>query len=179
MVSIRCKRIVRTELDDLEISFAFVELGEVEIIGKIPLPKYKELQSFLLKNGLEVMDDTKKSLIEKVKQIIEELVHYSEEDFPEDFPSFLSDKLDCDYKYLSVLFAEVKGITIEQYITTHKIERVKELLVYDELTLVEIANKLQYRNVAHLSLQLKKYTGLPPAFFKKLKKKREAARKAK
>lgn len=100
------------------------------------------------------------------------MIHYSDEEPVLNFSAYLSEKLDYDYNYLSNLFSEVKGITIEQYIIAHKIERAKELLLYNELTLTEIAAKLHYSNVAHLSTQFKKVTGLTPSFFKQMKHKR-------
>ena len=149
-----------------------VELGEVEIKEDISAKQQVELKVALLKSGLELMDDRKAILIEKIKNIIVEVIHYSDELPDTNFSEFLSKKLSLDYTYLSNLFSEVKGTTIEHFIISHKIERVKELLVYNELTLTEIAWKLRYSSVAHLSNQFKKITGLTPSFFKKMKHKR-------
>lgn len=121
------------------------------------------------------MEDKKSIIIERIKNIVVEMVHYADELPKTNFSDFLSKKMDYDYTYLSNLFSEVTGTTIEHYIITHKIERVKELLVYNELTLSEIAWKLHYSSVAHLSNQFKKITGLTPSFFKKIKHKRLTA----
>ena len=175
MVSLRCKMIVRSELKHLGMHPLAVELGEVEIREELSNIQQKELQVALLKFGLELMEDKKSILIEKIRNIIVEMIHYSEEPPVQNFSTYLSEKLNYDYNYLSNLFSEVKGTTIEHFIIAHKIERAKELLIYNELTLTEIANKLHYSNVAHLSNQFKKVTGLTPTFFKKMKHKRRIA----
>jgi YesN/AraC family two-component response regulator len=172
MVSLRCKMIVKSELQILGISSTSIELGEVETAEEIPPQQLQELQLALQRFGLELMEDKKKALIEKIKTIIIEMIHYSDEPLLLNFSNYLSEKLDYDYNYLSNLFSEVKGTTIEHYIISHKIERAKELLVYNELSLTEIAEKLHYSSVAHLSNQFKKVTGLTPTFFKKMKLKR-------
>lgn len=173
MVSLRCKMIVKSELENLGLHFKTVDLGEVEMAEEIPPPVKEALKTALQKYGFELMEDKKSILIEKIKNIIVEMIHYSEEPPVLNFSAFLSEKLAYDYNYLSNLFSEVKGITIEHYIIAHKIERAKELLIYDELTLTEIAEKLHYSSVAHLSNQFKKVTGLTPSFFKKMKHKRD------
>jgi YesN/AraC family two-component response regulator len=175
MVSLRCKMLVKSELQNLGISSMAIELGEVETAEEIPPQKLKELQLALQKFGLELMEDKKKALIEKIKTIIIEMIHYSDEPPLLNFSNYLSEKLNYDYNYLSNLFSEVKGTTIEHYIIAHKIERAKELLIYNELSLTAIAEKLHYSNVAHLSNQFKKVTGLTPTFFKKMKLKRLTA----
>ncbi len=176
MVSLRCKMIVKSELEKLALQYTIIELGEVEIKGELTAEKQQQLQSALLTFGLELMDDKKTMLIEKVKNIIIEMIHYSDE-LPEiKFSDYVSEKLNYDYTYLSNLFSEVKGITIEHYIISHKIERVKEMLLYNELTLTQIAYQLQYSSVSHLSNQFKKVTGLTPSFFKNMKHKRLIAR---
>jgi AraC-like DNA-binding protein len=172
MVSIRCKMIVRKELENLGIPYHVVELGEVEIAEEIHGKKLQELKAALLLSGLELMDDQKAILIEKIKNIIIEMVHYSEDLPKTNFSTYISKKLNYEYNYLSNLFSEVKGITIEHFIIAHKIELAKELLIYNELSLTEIAHKLHYSSVAHLSNQFKKVTGLTPTFFKKMKHKR-------
>jgi AraC-like DNA-binding protein len=172
MVSLRCKMIVKSELEKLGLTFNLVELGEVEISQDLTPKQQEDLQAALAKYGLELMEDKKSMLIEKIKNIIVEMIHYSDEPPTINFSSFLSDKLNYDYNYLSNLFSEVKGMTIEHYIISHKIERAKELLIYNELTLTEIAYKLHYSSVAHLSTQFKKITGLTPSFFKNMKHKR-------
>lgn len=172
MVSIRCKMIVKAELEKLSLHWTVVELGEVEIKEKASAKKLQLLKDGLLTYGLELMEDKKSIFIEKIKNIIIEMVHYSDEPLKVNFSDYLSEKLNYDYNYISQLFSEVKGTTIEHYIISHKIERAKELLIYNELTLTEIADKLHYSSVAHLSHQFKKVTGLTPSFFKKMKHKR-------
>ena len=172
MVSIRCKMIVKAELEKLGLLYGAVELGEVEIREPLSEKQREQIKAALLKSGLELMDDKKSILIEKIKNVIVELIHYSEELPKTNFSDFLSEKLHYDYTYLANLFSEVQGTTIQQYIILHKIERVKELLVYDELNLTEIAYKLHYSSVAHLSNQFKKITGLTPTHFKELRRKR-------
>ena len=166
--------IVKSELEKLGLHFVKVELGEAEIMEDISPKQLAELNIALKKSGLELMDDKKSILIEKIKKVIIELVHYSDLDEPLNinFSTYLSKKLNYDYTYLSNLFSEVQGTTIEHFLIIHKIERVKELLVYDELSLTEIAYKLHYSSVAHLSTQFKKITGLTPSHFKKLGDKR-------
>jgi AraC-like DNA-binding protein len=164
--------IVRSELENLGLKAIIVELGEVEIFGNLSQKLHQELKSTLVRYGFELLEDKKSILIEKIKNIIVEVVHYSEEPQIVNFSSYLSEKLNYDYNYLSNLFSEVKGITIEHYIIAHKIERAKELLVYDQLTLTDIAEKLHYSSVAHLSNQFKKVTGLTPSFFKNMKHKK-------
>jgi AraC-like DNA-binding protein len=130
------------------------------------------LKRQLLKSGLELLDDKKSILIERIKSVIIELIHYSDEIPKVNFSEYLSEKLHYDYTYLANVFSEVKGTTIQQFIIMHKIEKVKELLLYDELNLTEISYKLHYSSVSHLSNQFKKITGLSPSFFKQLKQKR-------
>ena len=172
MVSLRCKLIVKSELEKMHLHFSVVELGEVEITDKLSIEQIEELKISLLKFGLELLEDKKSMLIEKIKNIVVEMIHYSDEPPMLNFSVYLSEKLNYDYNYLSNLFSEVKGTTIEHFIISHKIERAKELLIYNELTLTEIAEKLHYSNVAHLSNQFKKVTGLTPTFFKAMKHKR-------
>ena len=172
MVSIRCKMIVKSELENLGLHYIIVELGEVEIKGELSEKKQTRLKAALLRSGLELMEDKKAILIEKIKNIIVEMIHYSDELPKVKFSDYLSEKLNHDYTYLSNLFSEVKSTTIEHFIISHKIERVKEMLVYNEFTLSEIAWKLHYSSVAHLSNQFKKITGLTPSHFKKMKHKR-------
>ena len=175
MVSIRCKMLVKAELEKLGIHYRKVELGEAEIEENISPEKWNELNAALKKSGIELMDDKKSILIEKIKTVIIELVHYSEEPLEINFSAYLSKKLDHDYTYLANLFSESQGTTIEHFLIVHKIERVKELLVYDELNITEIAWKLGYSSVAQLSNQFKKMTGLTPSFFKKIKEKKRDA----
>ena len=169
MVSLRCKMMVKEELKNLGLHFVNVDLGIVEIMEDITREQHDQLKSALLRSGLELMDDKKAILIEKIQNVIIEMVHYSEEVPKVNFSDYLSEKLDHDYTYMANLFSETKGITIEHFIILHKIERVKELIIYDELNLSEIAWKLHYSSVGHLSYQFKKITGLTPCFFKLLK----------
>lgn len=175
MVSLRCKIIVQSVLGDMHLHYKVVELGEVELAEELSLEQQEELKIALLHFGLELLEDKKSILIEKIKNIIVEMIHYSDEPPVLNFSNYLSQKLNYDYNYLSKLFSEVKGTTIEHYLISHKIERAKELLVYNELSLTEIAYKLHYSSVAHLSNQFKKVTGLTPSFFKKMKNKRLTA----
>ncbi|MEP7234196.1 MAG: helix-turn-helix domain-containing protein [Ignavibacteriota bacterium] len=172
MVSIRCKLMVKAELEQLGLHYSIVDLGEVEISETISAVQRKQLAIGLKRSGLELMDDKKAILIQKIKNLIVETIHYTDEELKINFSDYLSEKLNYNYTYLSNLFSEVESITIEHFIIKHKIERVKELLVYDELTLTEIAFRLHYSSVAHLSNQFKKITGLTPTFFKELKLKR-------
>jgi len=174
MVCIRCKMLVKDELTKLGLHYTVVELGEAEILEKISKEQHDLFQVALLKSGLELLDDKKSILIQQIKNVIIELVHYSEEPLTINFSHFLSQKLNHDYTYLANLFSEVQGITIEKFLITHKIERVKELLVYNELNLTEIAYRMHYSSVAHLSTQFKKVTGLTPSHFKQLKTKRRS-----
>jgi len=172
MVSIRCKMVVKAELEKLGLHYIVVELGHIDVKEDITAAQRATLKAALLLSGLELMDDKKAMLIEKIKNVIVELVHYTDEVPKVNFSNYLSEKLNYDYTYLANLFSEVTGITIEHFMIAHKIERVKELLLYDELNLTQISYKLNYSSVAHLSTQFKKVTGLTPSFFKKLKEKR-------
>lgn len=163
---------VKEELKKLGLHYVIVDLGMVEVLEDIKLEQREKLQKNLLKSGLELLDDNRAILIEKIKSVIIELIHYTDEVPDVNYSDYISEKLDYDYTYLANTFSEVKGITIQQFIIHHKIERVKELLLYDELNLTEISYKLHYSSVAHLSGQFKKVTGLTPTFYKNLKKKR-------
>ena len=171
MVSMRCKMVVKEELNKLGLHF-IVDMGVVDIMENITSGQREQIRIALLKSGLELMDDKKAVLIEKIKNVIIEMVHYTDELPKANFSDYLSKNLNYDYTYLANLFSEVQGTTIEKFIISHKIERVKELIIYDELDLTEIARKIHYSSVAHLSNQFKKITGLSPSHFKKLKDKR-------
>jgi len=173
MVSLRCKALVKAELVKLGLHYVIVDLGMIEILEDITTDQRIALKASLAKAGLELMDDKRSILIEKIKVVIIEMIHYSDELPKVNYSDYISEKLGYDYTYLSNIFSEVKGSTIQQFIITHKIERVKELLLYDELNLTEISYRLHYSSVAHLSNQFKKVTGLSPTFFKQLKKKRK------
>ncbi len=173
MVSLRCKMLVKSELEKLGIDYLSVDLGMVEIRGDITDKQREKFRKNLKKSGLELLDDKKNILVEKIKAVIVEMIHYSDELPKMNDSDYISEKLGYDYTYLSNTFSEVRGITIQQYVIMHKIEKVKELLLYDELTLTEIAYRLHYSSVAHLSNQFKKVTGLTPTYFKEVKEKRE------
>ncbi len=174
MVCIRCKMVVKEELTKLGLRYSYVELGEAELFESITPEQRDQFRAALLKSGLELMDSKKSVLIQKIKTLIIELVHYSEEPLAINLSTYLAEKLQHDYTYLANLFSEVQGTTIEKFFISHKIERVKELLVYNELTLTDIAYKMHYSSVAHLCTQFKKVTGLTPSHFKALKNKRRS-----
>ncbi len=174
MVSMRCKMVVKEELKKLDLHYVNLDLGVVEIMETLTKQQHDQLKSALLKSGLELMDDKKAILIEKIQNVIIEMVHYTDELPKTNFSDYLCEKLEYDYTYLANIFSETKGITIEHFIILHKIERVKELIIYDELNLSEIAWRLHYSSVAHLSHQFKKVTGLTPSFFKSLKHKKRS-----
>jgi YesN/AraC family two-component response regulator len=171
MVSLRCKLFVKQELINLGLKFNSLELGEVHLDKKITPEEFQALKIALHKSGLELMDDNNSIIVEKIKNIIVEMIHYTDELPQINFSDYLTEKLEQDYHSLSELFSKTKGITIEHFIIMHKIERVKELIIYDELNLTEISYKMHYSSVAHLSNQFKKITGLTPTFFKNLKNK--------
>lgn len=175
MVCVRCVIVVKAELEKLNIPYKYVKIGEADLSSELPVEQLKNLNVVLKKSGLELLDNKKSMLVEKVRQSIIELVHYTEEQLKINLSDHLSEKLGYDYTYLANLFSEVKGITIEQYFITHRIERAKELLVYDELSLTEISYLLHFSSVSHLSKQFKKVTGLTPTFFKKLKNQRRVS----
>ncbi|SIS71304.1 transcriptional regulator, AraC family [Chryseobacterium ureilyticum] len=172
MVSLRCKMVVHQELERLGIKNAVVDLGTVELLDDISSEQRQILKENLLKTGLEVFDDKKSILIEKIKNVVIEMIHYSDELPKENFSDYVSEKLGYDYTYLANTFSEVKGMTLQHFIIINKVEKVKELLLYDELNLTEISYKLNYSSVAHLSNQFKKITGLSPSFYKQLKQRR-------
>ena len=172
MVSLRCKMLVAEELKKLGIDPIAIELGMVQIMHPLTQKQHDQLSTDLLRSGLELLDDKKSILIERIKNVVVEMIHYADELPQTNYSDYIGEKLGLDYTYLSNTFSEVKGITIQQYIIINKIEKVKELILYDELNLSEIADKLHYSSVAHLSHQFKKVTGLTPSFFKKLKQKR-------
>lgn len=172
MVSLRCKMMVKEELKKLGLHYLTLNLGMVKIREDITEFQREQLKENLLKSGLELMDDKKSILVEKIKNVIIDMIHYSEELPKENYSCYISEKLGYDYTYLANVFSEVKNMTIQQYIINNKIEKIKELLLYDELSLSEIAFQMHYSSVAHLSNQFKKNTGFCPSFFKNLRQKR-------
>lgn len=166
MVCNRCVLVVRQELDKLKLAASSITLGEVSLIKELTEKQLTQLTINLANLGFEILDESRKKLIEKIKNIIVEKVHYKALDEKYNLSEILSKKLNKDYSYLSGLFSEVEGVTIEKYIINQKIEKVKELIIYDELNLSEIAFHLGYSSVSHLSAQFKKVTGLTPSHFK-------------
>jgi AraC-like DNA-binding protein len=175
MVSTCCITVVKATLKKLEIPYKWMELGEVELTTGITLEQREQLKSALLKSGHELMNDKKAILIDKIKKTLIDMVRQEDHLPKTKYSDYLTQKLDYDYTYLANLFSEVTGVTIEHFVIAHKIERVKELLLYDELSLTQIAENLSYSSVAHLSSQFKKFTGLTPTYFKQLKRKKRIA----
>ena len=169
MVSIRCKMIVKSEIERMGLHHTYLVLGEATIDEELTHTQWDELDTNLRVYGIELLEDKKSILIEKIKNIIIEQVHYAEEPLKINLSQLIADILHHDYTYLANLFSATQGITIEHFYIQHRIERVKELLIYDELNITEIAEIMHYSSVAHLSNQFKKITGLSPSFFKKLK----------
>ncbi|PKP46046.1 MAG: AraC family transcriptional regulator [Bacteroidetes bacterium HGW-Bacteroidetes-11] len=172
MVSDRCKMIVKSELLKLGLHHVMIDIGEVEIMETLSAEQQENLNSNLRKTGLLLISDKKSILLEKIKNIIIDLVYYAEKPPKTNFSDYLSEKLDYDYTYMANLFSETQNTTIEQYIINLKIERVKELLIYDELNISEIADKMHYSSLSHLSSQFKKITGLTPSYYKRLRNNR-------
>jgi YesN/AraC family two-component response regulator len=169
MVSARCKMVVRDALKAMGLHFVIVDLGEVDVMENITTTQREQLRTTLQDAGLELMEDKRAILLEKIKLAIIDIVHHREEDMKINFSHYLSEKLDYDYTHLANIFSEASGTTIEQYMIAQKIERIKELITYDELNITEIAWKMNYSSVAHLSNQFKKVTGLTPSHFRKIK----------
>jgi AraC-like DNA-binding protein len=166
MVSHRCKMMVKEELKKLGLHYVIVDLGMVEILEEITLEQREMLKINLKKSGLELLDDKKSILVENIKNVIIEMIHYTDEESNVNYSDYISEKLGYDYTYLANTFSEVKGVTIQHFIILNKIERVKELLLYNELSLSEIAYRMNYSSTAHLSNQFKKITGLTPSYYK-------------
>lgn len=169
MVSTRCKLAVEGALLKAGLTPVNVDLGEVEIAGTMSAEQHSRLKILLAQWGLELIDDKRAILVERIKNAVIEMVHHSEETIKVNFSCYLSEKLNHEYCYMSNLFSETQGITIEQFVISHKVERIKELIIYDELSISQIAWKMNYSSVAHLSNQFKKVTGLSPSQFKQLK----------
>ena len=172
MVCDRCKMAVRAELEKEGLYPLFIELGEITLQDMPNANKLESLNRALKQQGFELIDDKKSRIIEKIKTLIVDLIHHNKEELSSNLSTYLSAQLHHDYSYLSNLFSEVEGITIEKYYIAQKTEKVKELLMYDELSLSQIAFDLGYSSVAHLSAQFKKQTGLTPTFFKSMKEKK-------
>ena len=172
MVSTRCKIAVKEVFRNLGLVYSNVELGEVEIAEIITDEKLKDFKISLLNIGFELIEDRRAILIERIKNIVIDMVHHSDSQIKINFSDYLSERLKYDYTYMANVFSEEQGVSIEQFIISHKVERIKEYIIYDELNMTEIAFKMNYSSVAHLSGQFKKVTGLTPSYFKKLKMKR-------
>jgi AraC-like DNA-binding protein len=172
MTSVRSKGQVKVAVEHFGLHPTVIEIGEIEIEEKLSINMYNELKETLLKNNFELVTDKEIILIEKIKSVIIEMVHYSDEIPDIKYSEYLRKKLKINYTYLSKIFSKSKNTTIEHFIIAHKIERVKQLLLFNELTLSEIAWKLHYSSTAHLSAQFKKVTGLTPSLFKKLEYKK-------
>lgn len=173
MVSQRCKVVVKEELKKLGLHFIFVDMGVVELMEDLSHEQQDQIKSALLRSGLELMEDKKAVIIEKIKEVITEMVNNADNLPKVNFSDYLSTRLNYAYTYMAGLFSEIQGTTLEKYLISFKIEKVKELIIYDKLSLSDIAWKMQYSSVAHLSSQFKKQTGLTPSHFRNMKKKRE------
>lgn len=169
MVCNRCIAVVSNEFEKLGHALSSITMGEVNSVAEFTKEELIHINISLQKHGFELIDDKKSTIIEKIKNVVIDQVHHSGERLKVNYSTLISEELGKDYSYLSNLFSEIEGITIEQFIILQKIEKVKELLVYDELNLSEIADEVGYSSVAHLSNQFKKVTGLTPSYFKKIK----------
>lgn len=173
MVSIRCKMIVKQQLEKFGIEYTIIDLGEVNVNDVISTIQKEEFGKSLLYFGLELLEDKNAALIDKVKKVVVEMVHYDDEQPKLSKSAYISAKMNCNYQKLALLFMEATGISLERYIIRHKIEKVKELILYDDLNLTDIAFKLNYSSVAHLCTQFKRETGVTPQFFKGMKIKKD------
>ncbi len=175
MACLSCKVVVKDALEELQIHPLKIELGEIEIQEDITGDEKKRLNNKIKKAGLELLEGKQGTLIEKIRKVVVDYVYHTEEKIITNFSDFMSKKLNYNYTYLANFFSEIEATTIEQYVIAMKIERIKELIMFEEYTLTEIAYKLHYSSVSHLSSQFKKVTGLTPSHFKNLKKKRRIA----
>ena len=175
MACLSCKVFVKEALEELEIQPVKVELGEIETKGDLTDTEKQKLNNKIKKVGLELLESKQGAIIEKIRKVVVDYVYHTEEKLITNFSHYLSEKLNYNYNYLSNVFSEVEASTIEQYVIAMKIEHIKELIMFEDFTLTEIAYKLHYSSVAHLSAQFKKVTGLTPSHFKALKKKRRIA----
>lgn len=169
MVCNRCILVVQNELDKLGIEATNIKLGEITLKKDLTTKEREELENVLDPLGFQVIDDKKSRMIEKIKNVIIDLVHHQDNDAKTNLSDVLSDALHHNYNYLSNLFSDIEGTTIEKYFIAQKVEKIKELLVYDELSLSEIADRMNYSSVAYLSNQFKKVTGLTPSHFKQIR----------
>ena len=169
MVCNRCILVVQNELDKLGIEATNIKLGEITLKKDLTTKEREELENVLDPLGFQVIDDKKSRMIEKIKNVIIDLVHHQDNDAKTNLSDVLSDALHHDYNYLSNLFSDIEGTTSEKYFIAQKVEKIKELLVYDELSLSEIADRMNYSSVAYLSNQFKKVTGLTPSHFKQIR----------
>ena len=179
MVCLRCKLVVRDELERLGLVYEDVKLGEVTLKDPVAPASIEALKLALQRSGLEIIDDKKSQLVEKIKRVVIEQVHYSEEPLLENFSSFLAKTLRYDYTYLSNLFAATQGLTLEHFIINNRIEKAKELLIYEDLSVAEIALRLHYCSAAHLSKQFKQVTGFTASHYKRIRQIRFDDRSAK
>lgn len=164
--------VVKSVLKELGLHYVIVDLGEIEVLEDITPEQRKQLDIKLKKSGLELMDDEQSILVENIKIAIIEMIHYNEDLLKFNYSDYISKELGYNYTYLANIFSDVKGMTIQHFIILNKIERAKELILYDELSLKEIAFKLKYNSLSHLSKQFKKITGLTCTFYKKIAQKR-------
>lgn len=169
MVCPRCIEVVRSIFHELKIPVANIRLGEADTNDKISIIQKEQLEKRLIENGFELLQDQKSKIIGQIKAILIDQIHYKGDALKVNFSTILSEKLNTEYSSLSRLFSSVEGITIERFILKQKAERVKELIFYDEITFSEIAFKMNYSSVAHLSAQFKKETGMTPSEFKKMR----------
>lgn len=169
MVCTRCKMVVKSELEKLGLHPVLIELGEVDVIENLDKSQQQQLNDRLSAFGFKLLDDKKSRLIERVKNLIVELVHNKDNELKTNLSDYIAGHIGQDYNYISTVFSQHESTTIEQYYTLQRIERVKELIVYDELNLNEIADRLNYSSASHLTKQFKKVTGLTPSHFKSLK----------
>lgn len=169
MASIRSIMFVKSVLDTIGIRYRAVDIGEIDIFHVLNSDQYLQLRKALLMKGFELIDDKRIVLVERIKSIIVEMIRSHEACPKFNFSDYVSKRMNYDYTYLANLFSDVTGITIEYYVIAHKVERVKELLVYEGLNLSEISYRLDYSSVAHLSSQFKKVTGLTPSFYRRMK----------
>lgn len=173
MVSLRCKLIVKEQLEKFGLEFVVADLGTVEIVENITPDQREQMAKGLKKSGMELLDDTKGSLIDKIIDVVDDLIKNADKGLPMDFTQTLTEKLGYQPKLLTDIFSEVKGISIRQFIIMQKVERAKELLLYENLTVEKISKLLQFNSRNNLSYQFKKLTGLTPLYYKELKKKRK------